>query len=169
MEAGVILSWINLGLLIVGFIALWVGLGRQIGLLQSQLAHGLKSIQAQMNSYGLLLGALSTKKILTASQIQEIQKPYLDYAQGAIQQLLNLIKGGNPITVSELEKIRTYVARAQRGESLTREEAQEFYNLSKKLESEEPYKTDIGAILLVGLAAFILGFAVGSSNGTASK
>lgn len=127
MELHDVLAWVNLGLLVVGFITLWIGFGRKIGLL------------------------------------------HLEYAHSAIQQLLSRVGGGNPITASELEKIRVYVARAQRGELLTREEAQEFYNLSKKLESEEPYKTDIGAILLVGLAAFILGFVIGSSNGTAPK
>ncbi|MCX8103659.1 MAG: hypothetical protein N3E42_04375 [Candidatus Bipolaricaulota bacterium] len=169
MELNNVLAWINLGLLVAGFITLWISFGRKIGLLQSDLANGLKSISALMNSYGLFLGVLSTKKVFTAAEIQEIQKPYLEYAQGAIQQLLGRIGGGNPITASELEKIKTYVARAQRGELLTREEAQEFYNLSKKLGSEEPYKTDIGAIILVGLAAFILGFVVGSSNEAASK
>ncbi len=116
MELNDVLAWINLGLLI----ALWISFGRKIGLLQSDLAHGLKSISALMNSYGLFLGVLSTKKVFTAAEIQEVQKPYLEYAQGAIQR-------------------------------------------------EEPYKTDVGAILLVGLAAFILGFVVGSSNGATSQ
>ncbi len=167
MEPNTVLAWVNFGLLIVGFITLWFSLGRKIGSLQSDLVNGLKSIVALMNSYGVLLGVLSTKKVFTATEIQEIQKPYLEYAQGAIQQLLSRVKVGNPITASELEKIKVYVARSQRGELLTREEAQEFYNLSKKLESEELYKTDIGAILLVGLAAFLLGLVVGSSDGAA--
>ncbi len=168
MEPDTVLAWTNLGLLIVGFITLWFSFGRKIGLLQSDLANGLKSIEAHMNSYGILLGALS-KKTLTAPQVQEIQKPYLEHTKDAIDQLLRRVKPGNPITTAELQRLREYVARAQRGEMLNPPEAQEFYNLSKKLEGEEAYKTDIGAILLVGLAAFVLGLVVGSSNGAATK
>jgi hypothetical protein len=58
---------------------------------------------------------------------------------------------------------------ALQGELLTKEEARDFYNISKKIESEDAYKTDVGAILLVGLAAFILGLVIGSSNGAASQ
>ena len=170
MELNEIISWVNLVLLVVGFITLWFGLGRKMGSLQADLANGLRSIQAHMNSYGILLNVLSTKKLFTSAEMQEINKPYQELShQEAINQLLNRVKPGNPITASELEKIKAYVARTQRGELLTREEAQEFYNLSKKLESEDAYKTDVGAILLVGLAAFILGFVVGSSNGAASQ
>lgn len=133
------------------------------------LTNGLKSIEAQMNSYGLLLGALSAKKVLTASQIQEIQKHYLEYTRGAINQLLGRVRPGNPITPQELDDLRAYVARTQRGEILNPDEAQKFYNLSKKLESDKPYTTDIGAILLVGLAAFLLSLAIGSSDGAPSQ
>ncbi len=168
MEPNTALAWINLVLLIVGFVTLWFSFGRKMGLLQADLADGLRSIAALMNSYGILLGALS-KKTLTASQVQEIQKPYLEHAKEAINQLLNRVKPGNPITASELDRLRAYVTRAQRGEMFNPLEAQEFYDLSKKLESEETYRTDIGAILLVGLAAFILGLVVGSSDGVSQK
>lgn len=107
--------------LIGGFFTLWrkisalgVKLAHDVGAIRSDLANGLNSISALMNSYGLLLGVLSTKKGFTAAEIQGVQKPYLEYAQGAIQQLLSRVKAGNPITASELEKIKAYVARSQR-------------------------------------------------------
>ncbi len=169
MELNEVLAWVNLGLFVLGFITLWIGIGRKLGSLQADFANGLKSIQAQMNSYGILLNILSTKKLFTSAEIQEINRPYQEFShQDAINQLLKRVKPGNPISQAELERLKTYVARTQRGELLSKEEAQEFYNLSKKLESEDAYKTDVGAILLVGLAAFILGFVVGSSNGAAS-
>jgi hypothetical protein len=165
-----ILAWVNLGLLVVGFITLWVGIGRKLGSLQADFANGLKSIQAQMKSYGILLNILSTKKLFTSAEIQEINKPYQEFShQDAINQLLNRIKAGNPISQDELERLKKYVARTQQGELLTKEEARDFYNISKKIESEDAYKTDVGAILLVGLAAFILGLVIGSSNGAASQ
>jgi hypothetical protein len=165
-----ILAWVNLGLLVVGFITLWVGIGRKLGSLQADFANGLKSIQAQMKSYGILLNILSTKKLFTSAEIQEINKPYQEFShQDAINQLLNRIKAGNPISQDELERLKKYVARTQHGELLTKEEARDFYNISKKIESEDAYKTDVGAILLVGLAAFILGLVIGSSNGAASQ
>ncbi len=170
MELNEILTLVNLGLLFLGFITLWVGIGRKLGSLQADLANGLKSIQAQMNSYGILLNILSTKKLFTSAEIQAINRPYQEFShQDAINQLLSRVKPGNPISQAELERLKTYVARTQQGELLTSEEARDFYNISKKLESEDAYKTDVGAILLVGLAAFILGFVMGSSNGAASQ
>jgi hypothetical protein len=74
-----ILAWVNLGLLVVGFITLWVGIGRKLGSLQADFANGLKSIQAQMKSYGILLNILSTKKLFTSAEIQEINKPYQEF------------------------------------------------------------------------------------------
>jgi hypothetical protein len=122
-----ILAWVNLGLLVVGFITLWVGIGRKLGSLQADFANGLKSIQAQMKSYGILLNILSTKKLFTSAEIQEINKPYQEFShQDAINQLLNRIKAGNPISQDELERLKKYVARTQQGELLTKEEARDF-------------------------------------------
>jgi len=170
MELNEMLAWVNLALLILGFITLWIGLGRKLGSLQADFANGLRSIQAQMKSYGILLNILSTKKLFTSAEIQEINRPYQEFShQDAINQLLSRVKTGNPISQDELERLKRYVARTQQGQQLTKEEARDFYNISKKLESEDAYKTDVGAILLVGLAAFILGFVIGSSNGAASQ
>jgi transposase len=111
-----ILAWVNLGLLVVGFITLWVGIGRKLGSLQADFANGLKSIQAQMKSYGILLNILSTKKLFTSAEIQEINKPYQEFShQDAINQLLNRIKAGNPISQDELERLKKYVARTAGG------------------------------------------------------
>ena len=170
MELNEILAWVNLGLFVLGFITLWVGIGRKLGSLQADFANGLKSIQAQMNSYGILLNILSTKKLFTSAEIQEINRPYQEFShQDAINQLLERVKPGNPIDQAELKRLKEYVARTQQGKLLTEKEARDFYNISKKLESEDAYKTDVGAILLVGLAAFILGLVIGSSNGAASQ
>jgi hypothetical protein len=166
-----ILAWVNLGLLVVGFITLWVGIGRKLGSLQADFANGLKSIQAQMKSYGILLNKLSTEEIIhIGTKYKRSTKPYQEFShQHAINQLLNRIKAGNPISQDELERLKKYVARTQQGKLLTEEEARDFYNISKKIESEDAYKSDVGAILLVGLAAFILGLVIGSSNGAASQ
>jgi hypothetical protein len=111
-----ILAWVNLGLLVVGFITLWVGIGRKLGSLQADFANGLKSIQAQMKCYGILLNILSTKKLFTSAEIQEINKPYQEFShQDAINQLLNRIKAGNPISQDELERLRSMSLALSRG------------------------------------------------------
>jgi len=70
------------------------------------------------------------------------------------------------MTAEEVRRLRDYVARTQQGKPLSLEEAQDFYRLSKKLEGEEAYKREVGTILLVGLAAFVLGLLLGSrTNG----
>jgi len=164
-----ILTWVNLVTLLAGFAFLWFKLSSKLGELRTDLIYGLKSIQADRNSYGLLLGVLSTKtQIFSSKEMQEIQEPYRQFAQETpIDRLLGSLSPGNPIAANEVERLRGYVGRIQKGESLEESEAKEFYQISKKLESEEPYRLEIGAVLLVGLAAFFLGLAMGKhlSNG----
>jgi hypothetical protein len=53
------------------------------------------------------------------------------------------------------------------GYPLTESEAQEFYMLSSGVSQERP--TDVGALLLLGLAAFALGYFIGSSDKGSKK
>lgn len=166
-----ILTWVNLATLVGGFAFLWLKLSAKIGELRTDLVYGLKSIQADRNSYGLLLGVLSTKtQIFSSEEMQKIQEPYRQFAQETpIHRLLGRLSSGNPLAAADVERLRGYVGRIQKGEWLDRREAEEFYNLSKKVEAEEPYRMDIGAVLLVGLAAFILGLVIGKQLDGAPK
>lgn len=164
-----LLVWINLGLLILGLIGGWLYLARRFGALEENFRQGLKSIAAYMESHGRLLGALSEAEVIPAQALHQIKEPLLRATIDPITRLLDRLTPGNPVTADEVQRLRSYTARVQRGETLTLEEAEDFYRLSKKLAEEEPYKRDIGTVFLVGLAAFVLGLILGSrGNGKPS-
>lgn len=158
------LSALSLLGVLANFLILLLRISKNLGKIQENFVYVLNSIKGQMGSYGKLISALAKAKVLSSQDVEQIAVPYMNMAQDPINRLLNKIAPtGNPISVADTEKLRDYVGRVQKGQLLNPVEAQEFYNLSKKLEEEESYKMDVGTAFLIGLAAFLLGLAIGSN------
>jgi hypothetical protein len=158
------LIWVNLAVLVLGFVGSWIYLGRRFGSLEENLHQGLQSIAAYMESHGRLLGALSETEVISSQALHQIKEPLLRATIDPINRLLSRISPGNPITMDEVQQLRNYTERVQRGETLTRQEAEDFYRLSKRLAEEDRYRHDIGTFFLIGLAAFVLGLVLGSKR-----
>jgi uncharacterized protein (UPF0297 family) len=115
--------------LLLGFIGSWIYLGRRFGSLEENLYQGLQSIAAYMESHGRLLGALSEAEAISAQVLHQIKEPLLRATIDPINRLLSRISPGNPITTDEVEQLRNYTTRVQRGEILTLQERVSIYGL----------------------------------------
>ncbi|MBI1742932.1 hypothetical protein HYR54_07675 [Candidatus Acetothermia bacterium] len=154
---------LNVFVLIIGFTLFWFKLGSKFEALRSDIVNGVKSVEVFMSSYGVLLGLLAKKRSFSTSEMQAINEPFRESSRDKIRELVNRIKPGNPITAEEVSQLKSYLDRVERGELLDEPEAKEFYRISQKVEKEPQYRTDVGAALLAGLAAFILGLAIGAA------
>ncbi len=114
---------------------------------------------AYIKSLGSLIGHMSRKGALTNDEVADIQR---NTTSETTEKLLSILAGSNPISPEEAARLRDYYQRNESGMRLTEQEAQEFYNLSSRLSQE--HSADVGALLLLGAAAFALGYFMGSSD-----
>lgn len=156
-----------LGLIIGGIIGFYKFF-KGIGAIRQDIRYALTSVNAFLNSHGILVHILSSeeKAILSGADVTEMYKPLEKATREPINRLMTKIgteAKNNPLTTEEANRLRDYVRRYQRGETLAPTQVEDFYQLSKALEREEEYRQDIGVTLLVGLAGFLLGLIVGKA------
>lgn len=116
-------------------------------------------IKSQHVAFSVYIEAF-TSLIITLAKTDIIQKDELfgilgNVSRDSINKTLQAIAGGtgNPITKKEAMILQEYVKRARANESFTPEDAQDFYNISKKVSQDR--SDDEGAWGILMLAAFI--------------
>lgn len=120
-------------------------------------------LTANSKSFGSLIGHLAKKGMLGTEEVADISST----STSAVENLLSILTTGNPITPQEAQRLQEYYNKMLMGQPLTESEAQEFYMLSSGVSQERP--TDARALLLLGLAAFAVGYLMGSSDKDGKK
>ncbi len=81
--------------------------------------------------------------------------------EGSIKKAYEDIKiEKNPISQVELDRLEQHIGKIKRAESLNLQEAQDFNIIAEKIRDDKP--SDIHALLLSGLAGFVLGLIIGA-------
>lgn len=161
------LSGLSAAGIIAGFLLYVFKVSKQMGTLQENIADVLASFRAFQNSVGVVVvKILADKDILTPNEVNKVNEPFRNVAMSPIDRLMGRLgtqATGNPLTADEVQQLRNYVRKYERGELLSPEEAEDFYRLSREIEREEKYRRDAAATLLAGLAGFLLGLIVGKT------
>ncbi len=166
---------------LVGFATVFISLGRwgqrlesrvegleaRIGALGGRL-DALNSWAAgfsrEVNRFlGLIVTLLHRRQALDDAEMGMVTEGLAGLSGPAVEALFQRERGsGNPLAPEEWQRLRAYVDRARRGESLSEEEAREFNSLVSVLERERP--ADPGVWPLVFLGAYLEGLTLGTSS-----
>lgn len=126
----------------------------RVGLLE----HRTRGIQAAIRS---LVTAVASGQHIGLEQAVELIRRTLDTpSMGEL--LSQLSPTGNPLTKEDVQRLRAYVERLKRGETLTLQEAQDFYRLADEV--TRAYPEQEGSWLLLVAAGFLLGVLLGASR-----
>lgn len=117
---------------------------------------------------GNLIAALHRRDALTEDEFRRIQQNYFDLVKAGIQaNVARFITPENPLGREESERLRLYIAKAERGEPFSPEEVEDYQGLMTKLERE--HQGDPGLWPLIALGAFLFGLYLGSRRSPAQR
>ncbi len=140
--------------------AFW--LGRKLTRVEGSMAALGSSAETQIQLIGVVIGALRRQTTLVDADLTEIQRLYMQSSLAVIRQTVETEEQRhNPLNHDELERLKFYIAKAERGELFTHPEIQEYNQLVAKLQ-EDNGRVDPGVVALVGLGALLLGMWLGS-------
>lgn len=109
-----------------------------------------------------LITSLTKSEVIKKEDYPELLKVFTDSLGESYKIAMSSLEGTNPLSEDEKRRLREYAERAKGGERFSHSDAEDFYNLSKKLSEEKG--SDAGAWILLLLAAFILGLILGSKD-----
>ena len=121
---------------------------------QSSRIGGLAAVcDALFHGYMGILGALQESGTVKPAVLM---KALTDFTQQQTQKTLDNLGGTNPISVDEVARLRSYLERMQKGESLSPEEAEDMQQLSQRVVKEKPDDPGSWMLVLIGVTAAIL-------------
>lgn len=132
--------------------------------LETRVGHRMDGLETQMAYVGHYLSTVSTLIAALLSRLAESEVLGVDDLSSfipkivrlaPIDQILGGVQAGNPVTKEEHARLRQYVEWARTGKPFTPAQAEDFDQLARRIEKEQPSE---GAIWLLVLAAFILGY-----------
>jgi len=116
-------------------------------------------IDAFQKSFLALVTSLTKSGVIKKEDYSKLLKVYADSLGEAYKIAIPSSKNTNPLSEDEKTRLREYAEKAKRGERFERSEAEDFYDLSKKLSEEQGSNPGVWILLL--LAAFVLGLILG--------
>lgn len=136
---------------------------KELGKRLDTLAAVQKSfIDAFQKIFLALITSLTRSDVIKKEDYSKLLKVFTDSLGESYKIAMPPLEGVNPLSEDEKRRLREYAERARRGERFSRSDAEDFYNLSKKLSEEKG--SDAGVWILLLLAAFILGLILGSKD-----
>lgn len=121
----------------------------------------------KIDSIGMLLfeisqEMISTKKVSDRTK-GKIMSALANFNRVFDQSFVKAYEGiqidRNPLSQTELGRLKQHLAKIKRAEILTPQEARDFYDIAEKIKHDRP--SDSHSLLLAGLAGFILGLIIG--------
>ena len=140
---------------LTGFIGYAIlGPGREVLKLSQRISHLEGRFENLQNTINDVKSRVERLEKAAFIPVREILVSILE----SVQQRLVSTQRTNPLSQDEVRRLNMYIEKVKRGEKFSREEAEEFERLAKKLRDENP--NDPLCIFLAGLAGFILGLTV---------
>jgi len=122
--------------------------------IELRLAVVESQIRAFLQVFPKVISALVQAHVITVETGMEFVSQALGSAP--ITDLLREIKPtGNPLSQGDLDRLRTYLERLQKGQLLTLPEAQDYYQITTVITQEYPANDKSWLLFLIG--GFILG------------
>jgi hypothetical protein len=160
--------WIQLfaPLVTIGGFGVWIL--RTLWRLETQLQHidlRLRTVEFQnrafLKAFPPIISSLITSHAMTTDQGTALIATALDTAP--IPDFLRDIKPTvNPLSQTDVDRLRSYVARLRLGQALTVPEAQDFYRISDIITKE--YPNNEGSWLLFLIGGILLGAMIAAAN-----
>lgn len=119
-------------------------------------------VDASHKTFLALITSLTKSEVIKNEDFPELLKVFVDSLGESYKIAMSSLESTNPLSEDEKRRLRKYAERAKKGERFSHSDAEDFYNLSKKLSEEKG--SDAGAWILLLLAAFILGLILGSKD-----
>lgn len=119
-------------------------------------------IAAFQKTFLALTRSLTQSDVIKKEEHSELLKIFTESLGESYKNAISSLESTNPLSVQEKQQLKNYAEKAKRGERFNRQEAEDFYNLSKKLSEEKGSNEGVWVLLL--LAAFILGLILGSRD-----
>ena len=145
-------------------------LGERIGSVESRL-DGLRqsvvfclegivsSIKNLFKAVTTLTGASVKAQVLSSDEAIKLIAETISFE--ATEKAISDLRGRNPISPDEVERLKCYVDKIKTQQHFTRDEVIDFYRLADKAASE---RTDEGTWLLLMLASFLFGLWLGQKG-----
>lgn len=132
----------------------------------SRLEGNTRALIDQMNGQLRLISFMITaqhrRQALTGEELSEAFQSYgnlLEKARGVLALERTHL---NPLSREEVQRLEDYIDQAQAGRIFTREQAEDYNFLVRKLERERPEDPNLWPLLVFG--GFLLGLYLGSQN-----
>lgn len=130
------------------------GVERRLARVEQHLTFVYRGLLGTLHLFGSLITLLGRKAVLTEDEKEDLTTS-VSRLMGGVEAM-----GANPLSPEEMERLRSYVIRAEtKGGPFTAEEVRDYMRLVKKLEAEKP--DDPSVYVLLALGAFLLGLVLG--------
>lgn len=144
---------ITFGLTVVGIVVIAFGIAYAWFKQSSRVGRLVAVCDALFHGYMGILAALQESG---AVEPAVLMKALTDFTQQQTQKTLEDLGGTNPISVDEVARLRSYLERMQKGESLSPEQAKDMQQLSQRVVKEKPDDPGSWMLVLIGVTAGIL-------------
>lgn len=150
-------------LALLGAVAgLGIGAWRWAGRIEKSLLLQGQSIKSILAFQETLLTILGKSQLLKPEEYREIISTLFQGHRNLAEAAVESLKGGNPLTQDEVNRLLRYKDKLANKEDFTADEARDFHYVTHKARDEHP-ELD-GLHVLLGIAAFLLGYFAGKKD-----
>jgi len=137
--------------------------GRRFQRLDNGLDATRKQANGQLTLMGTIIRILHQRKALDDQEFREVLQSYSSIVATETASLFpDELRRGNPLTPVEVNRLNSYVQRAQAGNFFNPDEVTDYNNLVGRMHQDRP--NDPNVWLLVALGAFLIGLFIGAAS-----